>query len=84
MYTTTYESLKILTSLSCSDFFTPQTIRADVYYFKSIFHNWADKYSVEILQNLIPALRKGARIVIHERILPGLESLTTVDARRAM
>ncbi|KAI4596367.1 hypothetical protein KJ359_005496 [Pestalotiopsis sp. 9143b] len=66
------------------DFFTPQTIRADVYYFKSIFHNWADKYSVEILQNLIPALRKGARIVIHERILPGLESLTTVDARRAI
>ncbi|KAK7950948.1 uncharacterized protein PG986_006676 [Apiospora aurea] len=27
------------------DFFTDQTITADVYCFKSIFHNWADKYS---------------------------------------
>ncbi|KAK8055068.1 O-methyltransferase [Apiospora rasikravindrae] len=67
-----------------SDFFTEQPVIADVYYFKSIFHNWADKYSVKILQNLVPALKKGARIIIHERILPGLESLTTVDARRAI
>lgn len=35
-----------------SDFFTEQTITADVYYFKSIFHNWADKYCIKILQNL--------------------------------
>lgn len=76
--------LDTLISPSCSDFFTPQTVSADIYHFKSIFHNWADKYSIKILQNLIPALRKGAKIVIHERILPGLESLTTVDARRAM
>ncbi|KAK8088423.1 hypothetical protein PG997_003384 [Apiospora hydei] len=66
------------------DFFTEQTITADVYYFKSIFHNWADKYCIKILQKLVPALKKGARIIIHERILPGLESLTTADARRAI
>ncbi|KAK8110682.1 O-methyltransferase-domain-containing protein [Apiospora kogelbergensis] len=66
------------------DFFNDQTVVADVYYFKSIFHNWADKYCIKILQKLVPALKKGARIVIHERILPGLESLTTVDARRAI
>ncbi|KAI1813816.1 O-methyltransferase [Poronia punctata] len=66
------------------DFFTPQTQVADVYYFKSIFHNWADKYCIEILRNLIPSLRPGARIIIHERILPGLENLTTADAKRAI
>jgi hypothetical protein len=66
------------------NFFTPQTEVADVYYFKSIFHNWADKYCIEILRNLVPSLRPGARIIIHERILPGLENLTTADAKRAM
>ncbi|KAK7750912.1 hypothetical protein SLS62_007175 [Diatrype stigma] len=66
------------------DFFTEQPVSADVYYFRSIFHNWADKYCVKILQNLIPALKPGARIIIHERILPGLETLSTVDAQRAI
>ena len=37
------------------------------------FHNWADKYCIKILHNLVPALRPGARVIIHERILPGLE-----------
>ncbi|KAI1345640.1 S-adenosyl-L-methionine-dependent methyltransferase [Xylaria sp. FL0043] len=46
------------------DFFHPQPVTAN-----------ADKYCIKILQNLVPALRPGARIVIHERILPGLENL---------
>ncbi|KAI1093832.1 S-adenosyl-L-methionine-dependent methyltransferase [Rostrohypoxylon terebratum] len=65
-----------------SDFFTSQSVTADVYFFRSIFHNWADKYCVKILQNLIPMLRPGARIIIHERILPDFESLETAEARR--
>ncbi|KAI0520797.1 S-adenosyl-L-methionine-dependent methyltransferase [Xylaria bambusicola] len=66
------------------DFFKPQPVSADVYYFRSIFHNWADKYCIKILQNLVPALRPGAKVIIHERILPGLEKLTTPDAMRAI
>ncbi|KAI1651918.1 S-adenosyl-L-methionine-dependent methyltransferase [Daldinia loculata] len=66
------------------DFLTEQPLSVDVYFFRSIFHNWADKYCIKILQNLVPALKPGARIIIHERILPGLENLTTVDARRAI
>lgn len=68
----------------CSDFFDPQTVKADVYYFRSVFHNWADKYCIKILQNLVPSLKSGARIVIHERVLPGLEKIDTGDAMRAM
>ena len=53
------------------DFFTPQVVKgADVYFFRWIFHDWSDKYAVRILQNLIPALKKGARIAINEFILP--------------
>ncbi|KAI1387569.1 S-adenosyl-L-methionine-dependent methyltransferase [Hypoxylon trugodes] len=66
------------------DFFTEQPVSADVYFFRSIFHNWADKYCIRILENLVPALKPGAKVVIHERMLPGLESLTTMDARRAI
>ena len=55
-----------------------------MYYFRSIFHNWSDKYYIKILQMLIPALKKGARVIIHERILPTLNTLNSLDAKRAM
>jgi len=53
------------------DFFTEQPIRgADVYYMRWIMHNWSDKYCILILRGLIPALKNGARILIHEMCLP--------------
>ena len=66
------------------DFFTPQPIAADVYYFRSIFHNWSDKYCVKNLHKLIPALRPGARIVINERMLPDLSAITAAAAKRVL
>ncbi|MCJ1243551.1 hypothetical protein MMC30_000748 [Trapelia coarctata] len=52
------------------DFFTPQPVVADVYYFRWIFHNWPDKYCVQILRCLIPALKPGARVLIHDICMP--------------
>ncbi|KAM3069220.1 hypothetical protein ACMFMG_010736 [Clarireedia jacksonii] len=53
------------------DFFEEQPIHgADVYFFRMIFHNWSDKYCVKILRNLIPSLKKGARIVVNDVCLP--------------
>ncbi|KAF2744171.1 S-adenosyl-L-methionine-dependent methyltransferase [Sporormia fimetaria CBS 119925] len=53
------------------DFFTPQPVYgADVYLFRAIFHNWGDKYCVQILRNLIPALKKGARVVVNDHVVP--------------
>jgi hypothetical protein len=52
-------------------FFTEQPVKgADVYFFRMIFHNWGDKYCIQILRNLIPALKKGARIVINDHVVP--------------
>lgn len=48
------------------DFFKPQYLQADVYFFRWIFHDWADKYGVKILQALVPALKSGARILVNE------------------
>ncbi len=52
------------------DFFAEQPVEADVYYFRWIFHNWSDKYAMQILRCLIPALKHGARVVIQDTCLP--------------
>ena len=52
------------------DFFSPQPISADIYFLRWILHDWSDKYSNKILQNLIPALKPGARILVNEFCLP--------------
>ena len=59
------------------DFLTEQPIKgADVYFFRWIFHNWPDKYCVRLLQNLVPALKKGARVIISEVVLPSYHELS--------
>lgn len=53
------------------DFFTKQPVEdADVYYLRWILHNWSDKYAMMILRNLIPALKKGAKVVVSDICLP--------------
>ena len=53
------------------DFFTEQPVEgADVYFFRSVFHNWPDASAIEILRRLIPALKSGARIILNEVCLP--------------
>ncbi|KAJ0414364.1 putative O-methyltransferase [Aspergillus carlsbadensis] len=65
------EHLRGRITFQAHDFFTEQPVAgADVYFFRYILHNWADKYSVEILRNLIPALKDGARVLIYEFLLP--------------
>lgn len=59
------------------DFHTQQpVVGADVYFFRWIMHNHSDKYAVNMLRQLTPALKKGARVVINDHCLrePGQES----------
>ncbi|KAI1352207.1 O-methyltransferase-domain-containing protein [Xylaria sp. FL0043] len=52
------------------DFFTPQTIEPPTaFILRFILHNWADKYATLILQNLVPAMRKGTKLLINEYVL---------------
>ncbi|KAK4665141.1 uncharacterized protein QC763_0077990 [Podospora pseudopauciseta] len=37
------------------DFFEPQTVVADVYFFRWIFHGFSDKYNIKILRDLCGA-----------------------------
>lgn len=52
------------------DFFTPQTMEPPAaFIMRSILHNWADKYAIRILQALVPAMRKGTKLLIYEHVL---------------
>ena len=64
------EELKPRVGFMPHDFFAEQPVKAAVYYFRWVFHNWSDKYSIRILRCLIPALEDGARILINDTCLP--------------
>lgn len=68
-------------SFMAHDFFLEQPIKdADVYLMRWILHDWSDTYAIRILRALIPALKKGAKIVLHEYIVPEPgETLTLQD-----
>ena len=60
------------------DFLNEQPVEdVDVYLLRWIFHKWSDEDCVRILRNLIPALKKGARVVINDNYLhePGVLGL---------
>ena len=53
------------------NFFEPQPVHgAAAYLFRWVLHNWSDEACTEILRNLIPALRPGARVLVNEVCLP--------------
>lgn len=67
-----------------SDFFSVQPVRdADIYFFRCVFHNWSDKYSVKILQNLIPALKPGAKVLVNDLVMPEPNTLVPTVERIA-
>ena len=64
------------------NFFHPQPIRnANVYLMRMVLHNHTDDESVEILSNLVPALKSSpsARLLIMDTVLPNPGSVGAVD-----
>ncbi|KAG6358070.1 hypothetical protein INS49_013954 [Diaporthe citri] len=58
------------------DFMTKQPVRhADVYFFRAIFHNWSHKYAIEMLRNLVPALKPGAKFVMADIVIPSPDKM---------
>lgn len=53
------------------DFFTPQPVKdADVYFIRRVFMEWSDDRGVLILKNLLPAMKKGSRVLIQDFHVP--------------
>ncbi|KAF7960847.1 hypothetical protein EAE96_000519 [Botrytis aclada] len=81
----TPEDVKGRVEIVAHDFFTEQPVKgADAYLFRWIFHDWSDKYSIQILKNLIPALKHGAKIVVGEVCLPKPGANTSCWEERRM
>jgi hypothetical protein len=64
------QHLKSRVTFTPHSFFDPQPAsqNADIYLFKMIFHDYSDDDAVKILRALIPALKKGDRVVLLEYI----------------
>ncbi|KAI9695981.1 MAG: hypothetical protein M1820_008322 [Bogoriella megaspora] len=62
--------LKQRVSFQEHDFFKPQLVEADVYFFRNILHDWPDEKFIEIIQALVPALKSGSRILLSEGVMP--------------
>lgn len=79
------DALKNRVDFQVHDFFMPQpVVDADVYLFRWILHNWGDKYVKSMLQNLIPALKKGARILVFEHVMEeGVDMLLSMKRERS-
>ncbi|KAF1813460.1 S-adenosyl-L-methionine-dependent methyltransferase [Eremomyces bilateralis CBS 781.70] len=74
------EPLKSRISFLPLDFFTPQPVKdADVYILRQICHDWSDKYAVKILENLLPAMKKGAKLVIMDGLIPPPNAIPKLD-----
>ncbi|KAK7951743.1 O-methyltransferase [Apiospora aurea] len=76
------QSLRNWVELTIHNFFDVQPVVAEAYLFRHVFHSFTDKYSIKILQSLVPALRKGARILINDGMLPEPGTLSYVNERR--
>lgn len=58
-------------SFQTHDFFSAQPVKhADVYFLRKILHDWPDEYAIKILQQLVPAMKSGARVLINDHCMP--------------
>ncbi|GMF77471.1 unnamed protein product [Aspergillus oryzae] len=64
------QHLKPRVRLEVHDLLKPQTVVADVYFFRWVFHGFAEKYAIQVLRALIPVLKKGAKVVINDGVIP--------------
>lgn len=64
------------------DMFTTQPVKgADIYFLRHVFHNWGDEHCVRILKALVPALKRGARVLTCDLIAPETGSAPAVEVK---
>ena len=66
------------------DFFETVPVGADVIIMKSIIHDWNDERSLKILGNCRRALPENGKLLLVERIMPELPSVSDEDRDQAM
>ncbi|CAG8978454.1 hypothetical protein HYALB_00012836 [Hymenoscyphus albidus] len=66
------------------DAFEEQPVKgAGVYLLRSVLHDWPDESCVDILRSLVPALKKGAMVLVNDFVMPGMGEMDFLAERRA-
>lgn len=77
------EPLRGIITPQVADFFESQPVQgAAVYFLRKVLHDWPDEYAIKILQQLIPALEPGSRIVINDHCVPPSGTLSPIQEWR--
>ncbi|CAF9926558.1 MAG: hypothetical protein ALECFALPRED_003473 [Alectoria fallacina] len=63
------------------DFFKDQSIKADAFLFRMIFHNWSDEYVIKILKATAPGLKPGGRIIVNDYLVPEPKTMSLMKER---
>ncbi|KAF2112203.1 S-adenosyl-L-methionine-dependent methyltransferase [Lophiotrema nucula] len=48
---------------------------ADAYLLRMTLHDWSDKYAIQMLRQLVPALKHGAKVFVNEVVMPDVNAL---------
>ncbi|TGO23406.1 hypothetical protein BPAE_0133g00040 [Botrytis paeoniae] len=81
--TTIPDDLQERLNFMAHDFFQEQPVKgANVYLICNVLRDWSDRYAARILKILIPALKKGVRVLVCDRVLPAPCTLTPYQMRR--
>ncbi|KAK8096995.1 hypothetical protein PG999_012939 [Apiospora kogelbergensis] len=63
------EELKGRVDFMEHELFAPQTVQANVYFFRMTLRNWNDKNAVNLLKAQVPALRSGTKLLIQDKCM---------------
>lgn len=63
------------------DFFKDQSVKADAFLFRMIFHNWSDEYVIKILKATVSGLKPGSRIIVNDYLVPEPKTMTLLKER---
>lgn len=65
------QELKSRVSFQAHNFWEEQPVKgADVYLFKRVLHDYSDKYASKILENVLPAMKLGSRVLVLDQVKP--------------
>ena len=52
------------------DLFNPQEVKADIYFFRHVLHDWPDGECIKMIWAFLPAIKGGSHVLVSEGVLP--------------
>ncbi|KKY18463.1 putative cercosporin toxin biosynthesis protein [Phaeomoniella chlamydospora] len=69
-------------SFQTANFLDPQPIQdADAYLLRRVLHDWSDQDCKRILQNIIPSMKTGSRLILSEFVVPEPGMMTSYEEK---